>query len=291
MEMKLQIVHDTLYTFSQEVCLEPHYFRLQPGITPNNSLQSFDLDVSPKPLSISTQNDCEKNLIQFGWFQGSCNELRIKAKSIVTIEDNNPFDFILFPQSYLDLPFSYSDKLIVTLSPSLTGEVVMDELEEYGQNIMIGSDYKTLNFINNLTHQIHQDFKLVYREEGEPHNANHTFDIKSGSCRDLAWMQIQLLRAMGIATKFVSGYFFIESGSSKYDLHAWLEVYLPGAGWIAFDPSNGSIAGDRYIPLCSCASYKDAMPVTGSFRGEASSTLNTFVSIQVLQKELMGLNP
>jgi transglutaminase-like putative cysteine protease len=139
--------------------------------------------------------------------------------------------------------------------------------------------YKTINYITALTNQICQDFTLETRLEGEPLESGITFDLKKGSCRDLSWMQIQLLRHMGIAARFVSGYFFVESEHPKPELHAWVEVYLPGAGWVGFDPSNGMIAGSSHVPICSSSRYENTMPVTGSFRGDATSVLITSLSM------------
>jgi transglutaminase-like putative cysteine protease len=93
-------------------------------------------------------------------------------------------------------------------------------------------------------------------------------------------MQIQLLRHLGIAARFVSGYYFIGSENPSHDLHAWVEVYLPGAGWIGFDPSHGSAAGANHIPICSSAYFQNTMPVIGSFRGGASSKMEVLVSIE-----------
>jgi transglutaminase-like putative cysteine protease len=134
---------------------------------------------------------------------------------------------------------------------------------------------------------IFTDFNAESRLLGPPHDSNLTFHIKKGSCRDLSWMQIQLLRFMGIAARFVSGYYFLPTQNTPPELHGWLEVYLPGAGWVGFDPSHGCIAGSSHIPVCASSQYQNTMPVTGSFEGSGTSTLSTNLNIETFQGALV----
>ncbi|MGB3586163.1 MAG: transglutaminase family protein [Tunicatimonas sp.] len=279
MGTRLKIKHETAYTFSKEVFVEPHYFRFKPRVTPHNKLESFDLTIVSAPTGLSEHNDAENNLIHFGWFSGMHEKLSICAESVVVLKDNNPFDFIMFPEHYFDLPFNYSSQLKDILHSALHTIKIDDSLVEYANRILVDTAYKTLNFITALTRQIHHDFTLETRIEGESFAPDTTFNLKQGACRDLSWMQIQLLRHLGIASRFVSGYFFIESEHPEPELHAWVDVYLPGAGWVGFDPSNGMIAGSSHIPICSSSQYENTMPVTGSFRGNATSVLATSLSM------------
>jgi transglutaminase-like putative cysteine protease len=156
-------------------------------------------------------------------------------------------------------------------------------LMSYGTSIRESTYFKTVAFINALTEQIHADFTRESRLEGVPYEADQTFNQKRGSCRDLSWMQMQLLRNLGIAARFVSGYYFIGSESTAHELHAWIEAYIPGAGWLGFDPSHGGMAGGSHIPICSSAYYQHTMPVTGSFRGYTNSTMTTSLSIEKIE--------
>lgn len=287
MEKKLKIIHETSYTFEAAVFIEPHYLRFKPRITPYNDLCSFHLQISPTPIGLSLQSDQENNMVHFFWFDEMCEHLHIRSESVVILKENNPFEFILFPGVYFDLPFQYSPRLQVLLQPALTGSDIGDPLIAYGNNILVGSAYRTLNFITNLTHLIHIDFTLESRLEGKPFNPDKTFYLKKGSCNDLSWMQIQLLRHMGIAAKFVSGYYYMDIEDSLLELHGWLEVYLPGAGWVGFDPSHGIITGNNHIPVCSSVQYENTMPVTGSFSGSSKSTLNTTLSIRTVPEQLV----
>ncbi len=279
METRLKIVHETEYRFTNEVFIEPHYLRFRPRTTPYNKLESIHLNIWPAPMGLTEQRDAENNLVHFCWFDGMHEKLSIHSESVVILSENNPFNFIVFPNSYFDLPFHYSDRLKDMLFADLFSERIDLPLIEFGNHILEKSTYKTLNFITNLTQQIHSDFKLESRPDGEPFKADKTFKLKAGSCRDLSWMQIQLLRHLGIAARFVSGYYFIESEDSGHELHGWVEVYLPGAGWVGFDPSHGIIAGSSHIPICSSAYSQNTLPVIGTFRGGAESTMEVSLSM------------
>ncbi len=279
-QTSLRITHETIYLFDEEVCIEPHYLRLKPCITPYNKLKSTEIIITPEPVGLSEQRDAENNLVHFCWFEGLHSRLNIRSASIVLLEENNQFDFITFPRGYFELPFSYSDHLTDLLFGALQFSEISKPLMDYGNELREKSTYKTLHFISNLTSQIHDDFTLDSRQTGEPFEANKTFELKKGSCRDLSWMEIQVLRQMGIAARFVSGYYYMGPESITHQLHGWVEVYLPGAGWVGFDPSYGVVAGSSHIPICSSALYQDTMPVTGSYQGNAHSTMITRLSIE-----------
>jgi hypothetical protein len=203
--------------------------------------------------------------------------------SEVVLNENNPYDFMVFPENYLDLPFQYSAIIKSILGATLFTTKMGSPLMAYGTSLMESSNHKTVGFINTLTEQIHVDFIRESRLEGIPYEADQTFSLKKGSCRDLSWMQVQLLRNLGIAARFVSGYCYLESVEGDHDLHAWVEAYIPGAGWVGFDPSHGAMAGRWHIPICASAYYQHAMPVTGSFRGGANSTMSTSLSIAKME--------
>ena len=278
----LLITHETNYEFDAPVFIDPHYLRLRPRETPFNTLESFNLVISPEPVRVDQQYDAENNLVHFGWFERTYKSLNIRAESEVTLVKKNPFNFILFPDGCSDIPFYYSLHLQSLLRASLSGDKIGDSLIAYGRSILAGASCQTLNFITTLTRKIHTDFSRESRLEGDAFGADTTFKLRKGSCRDLSWMQIQLLRHMGIAARFVSGYYYLELEDSLPELHGWLEVYLPGAGWIGFDPSYGIIAGSCHIPICASSHYSNTMPVTGSFRGDASSTLASKLQIRTL---------
>ncbi len=280
--MQIEIIHETEYTYATAVFLEPHYFRFMPRQTPYAELSSFSLHVTPDPMGISEQIDAENNTVHFSWYEGMHRKLSIKATSVLITKPYNPFNFLLSPPIYNQIPFDYDTGLNKLLEPYTEKIKIGEALIGYGDAVAANAKGNTLSFLIHLTQRIHTDFDLEIREIGEPYQPDETFRLKRASCRDLAWMQIQLLRYYGMAARFVSGYFYVDVEKPKYELHGWTEVFLPGAGWIGYDPSNGIRTSNMYFPICSSAGYENTMPVSGSVRGAASSVLSTRLEINVL---------
>lgn len=280
--MKIKIAHESLYEFSSPIFLEPHVLRFKPKCAPYNNLVNFDLSITPKPIGITQQEDTESNTIHFCWFEGMYNKLEIYAESILNVREYNPFHFIIYPPEFNTIPFSYSGLQLKTLQQALVAGPLSDVIKDYTQKILEQSDHKTLTFLTNLTSQIHEDFVVESRMKGAPYTPEKVFKLKKGSCRDLVWMQIQMLRSLGIASRFVSGYYFVSVQEPEFELHAWVEAYLPGAGWLGLDPSSGMVVSNHYIPVVTGSHYETTLPVTGSIRGSASSNLISNVMIEVL---------
>ena len=156
--MKYKIIHDTEYTFSSEVFFEPHHLRFKPRNTPHILLESFNLQVEPKPEGISEQLDPENNFIHNCWFEGLHRKLSILTEIEVLVNDFNPFNFIIFPESYTRIPFSYASPWKELLKLSLKAEETGNPLLQYGQTILSASNFNTIGFLTELNRQIHQDF-------------------------------------------------------------------------------------------------------------------------------------
>lgn len=277
--MQIKIIHDTHYAFDSEVFLEPHYLRFRPRNTVYSLTKSFELSISPKPEGNKVIRDEENNLLNFCWFGGKTHNLSIKLEAIIETQDYNPFDFIISPFHYNQLPLSYSLQEQKLLFATLEKQAISENLSQYGSSIQEAVNKDTLSFLTKLTDQLHEDFKVIYREEGAPWQPDETFANKKGSCRDLSWMQIMLLRHLGLAARFVSGYYYFDMEEPSYELHAWVEVYLPGAGWVGLDPSHGILTGNTHIPVVASAFPEKTMPVTGSIRGSANMTMETDLMI------------
>lgn len=273
--MNLKILHQTKYFYSTEVFIEPHILRFKPKQTVFCDVKSFRLDISPDTTGLSEHFDTENNLQYFCWFDGLHKELIVEAESLINIKEYNPFNFLIHPVENIKLPFQYNLRELDLLKNSLVHDKLSSSTEKYLMEVERISRKDSLEFILLLTRTIHDDFHIESREEGEPLNASVTFNQRSGSCRDLAWMEIQMLRSRGLASRFVSGYYYFEMENPAFELHAWLEVYIPGAGWIGFDPSHGVITGNTHIPVCQSACFENTMPVTGSIRGDAKTKMET----------------
>lgn len=280
--MHIKIVHKTEYSFTKEVFLEPHYLRFKPKNMPFLQMETYELQLSITPSGISEQLDVEGNVVHFCWFDGMHKSITIKSEALLKITPFKPFNFLVYPANCNQIPFEYSQQLLPMLSNNLVATKIGTSLLDYGMGILKSAASNTISFLTQLTIQIHQDFVLVIREMGIPYHPNETFEGKTGSCRDLSWMQIQLLRNLGIAARFVSGYYYVDVEDPQYELHGWVEVFIPGAGWIGFDPSNGIATANMHIPVCSSAHYENTMPVSGSIRGDAESKLVTDLHIEMI---------
>lgn len=280
--MTFKITHSTDYLFDSEVFLEPHYLRFRLRDTAYLRVEEFSLIIKSEPAGHRVIQDEDNNLIDFCWFEGLTNHLSVKAESIVETMPYNPFNFILHPPSFNTLPFQYREQENKLLYSALEIQALPQAIIAFGNTIQNETQFQTIPYLTELTKRLHQDFKVEYREEGPPLEPDETFTLKKGSCRDLAWMLIHLLRQQGFAARFVSGYFYFDMDEHAFELHAWVEVYLPGAGWLGLDPSHGVFTGNFHLPIASSGFYENTMPVSGGIRGSATSKLNTHLSIEIL---------
>jgi transglutaminase-like putative cysteine protease len=206
--------------------------------------------------------------------------LSIVVSSTVETLRTNPFDFLL-PPGGVRLPLRYPESVESGLTSYLRKQEVASEVREAAETVMRRVDGRTVPFLAELTRWIHASFEKVVRLEGAPVPAAETLAIGSGSCRDLAVLFNEICRAVGLASRFVSGYHERESPDGRRYLHAWSEVYLPGAGWRGFDPTEGLAVADRHVALASGLQPVSAAPTDGTFRGNgASSTLDSQIVLR-----------
>lgn len=222
--MNFKIIHETTYTFSDKVFLEPHYLRFRPKQTPFIDVIDFSIVLRSEPEGHTVFEDEDHNVIDFCWFEKLTDNITITAQTNLQTKTYNPFNFLVYPDSFNTIPFKYSDHQHQILYAALQGSPLTHELIDYADRILASTKHNTITFITNLTTKIHNDFCIEYRENGPPLTPESTFAIKTGSCRDLSWMQINILRHYGIAARFVSGYFYFETEEPVYQLHAWTEV-------------------------------------------------------------------
>jgi transglutaminase-like putative cysteine protease len=278
--MHFKIIHETTYLFNDSVFLEPHYLRFRPKQTSFINVSNFSLTLELEPEGHRVIEDEEHNVVDFYWFEKLTKGLTIKAESYLQTNTYNPFNFIIHPQQFNTLPFTYSEHQNQVLNASLQKIPLNQELLNYADAILDASHFNSVTFVTNLTSQIHKDFSVEYREAGSPLLPEHTFWMKKGSCRDLSWMQINILRSYGIATRFVSGYFYFETEKPNYELHAWIEIFIPGTGWLGFDPSHGILTGNTHFAVASSAVPENTMPVSGGIRGSSTSKMLTHLIIE-----------
>ncbi len=282
--MAYQIIHTTTYNYSQSVDLTPHLLRLRPRSDVFQSLHSFEIDVFPQPQGQSHFLDLEgNNLIQL-WFTEPTEKLSIKVSSQVETYCNNPFNYLLEPWAaqlpILDYPLSMFTHLQPYLQPDNCDPIITQLAQEIWQTV----EGNTISFLSTLNQHIHQTCQYTIRETGDPFPAGITWKQQLGSCRDLAVVWMAACRTMGLATRFVSGYQEGDVSDPERHLHAWAEVYLPGAGWRGYDPTQGLAVSDRHIALVASVHPRHAAPISGNFKGSgARSQMEYTLSVEKLE--------
>lgn len=289
MPVRYCISHTTIYIYDRPVSLAPHTIRLRPRSDAAQTLHRFDLRIHPQPLGIADNTALDGHTCTKAWFANTpTTQLEISVTSEVETLRPNPFDFILEPWA-LSLPINYPSYLFAQLQSYLGGYFLpMPQQDgvaiEIGQSIWLRSEGNVVTFLTELSQYLSQSVTYVLRETGYPYPPTVTWTEKRGSCRDITVLFMAICRSLGLATRFVSGYHEGDPNNSENHLHAWAEVYLPGAGWRGYDPTYGLAVGDRYIALSAAARPEDAAPVDGSLRigTPAQSTLEYQLNIEVI---------
>jgi len=265
--LRFEVRHQTIYRYTAPVFQEPQVYRLRPRSDSAQRLDAYSLDIDPAPDGRTDIVDLDGNDTTEAWFSGTHDHLVLTAASTVETLRANPFDYLWRGQA--ELPLEYP----AGLRPALAGyrgaqvEGVVRRLgEEVAQQVRGNSQ----EFVFWLARRIHGACRQIVRPEGDPLPPEATLKSGEGSCRDLTVLYMAASRAFGFATRFVSGYFYVD-GAEAQELHAWAEVYLPGGGWRGFDPSHGLAVADRHIALAAAADPALAAPVTGAFRGSAQA--------------------
>jgi transglutaminase-like putative cysteine protease len=277
--MKLQVSHQLHYIYTQAVLLEPHTLYLHPKVYPHQRVLSYALEIVPTPSMLVRNVDVEGNVQQLAYFSSATEQLQVSAQMVVESEPFNVFDFVLYPFECKQLPFQYPERTLKYLTPYLVQRDGSPYVEQFARQIASRAKWETVPFLTELSSHIHREFVYQVREEGMAFGAEQTLLGRSGSCRDFALLFMAACRAVGIASRFVSGYLF-GNPLQAHELHAWVEVYLPGAGWRGFDPTEGQAMNNNHIAMGASADYHQLAPVMGTFRGQALSSLHTEVSIE-----------
>jgi transglutaminase-like putative cysteine protease len=279
--MVLNVEHTLHYKYSQPVFLTPHYIYLSPKASPHQEISSFELEIDPIPNILYKNIDVEGNAQYVAYINSSCEELTFKATFEIESAPMKPYHFLYFPFSAEKLPFNYPEKEALLLHPYLNLTGVTTLIHQFARQLAAEANWKTTDFLGRISKYIKESFVYEKRIEGQANAAEKTLLNRKGTCRDYAVLMIASCKALGIAARFVSGYCY-GSLLQQHELHAWVEVYLPGAGWRGFDPTEGRIVDDHYITLASSAQPELISPITGGFRGSAKSELNAYVNIKRL---------
>lgn len=281
---RYKILHRTYYNFSAEVRLQPHALRLRPREGHDLRIESSSLIISPE-ASVRWQRDMEDNSIAIASFVSPARQLSIESETIISQFNEGPLDFLVADYA-VDFPFTYKPDEQVVLLPYMimalpeSISVLADLVAKVWQ---AGEPIQTVVLLQRLIAHINRSLSYTIREEPGVQTPEDTLSKQSGSCRDFAYLFMEITRSLGLASRFVSGYLNAEPSSTDFGAtHAWAEVYLPGVGWKGFDPTSGLIVGPNHIAVAVARLPDSVPPVAGSYIGPAGATLDVGVWVTAL---------
>jgi uncharacterized protein (DUF2126 family)/transglutaminase-like putative cysteine protease len=272
--IRVALSHRTTYRYGHKVEFTPHVVRLRPAPHCRTPILSYSLKVEPEHF-INWQQDPYGNHVARFVFPKKARELTFRVDLVADMTVINPFDFFL-EESVSQFPFVYDEVLQKELAPYLHCDLVEPPLAKL-INELRRSDIQTIDYLVEINQVLNQRIGYVIRMEPGVQSPTVSLESGKGSCRDSAWLAVQLLRNLGLAARFVSGYLIQLTADQESldgpsgpetdftDLHAWAEAYIPGAGWVGMDPTSGLLAGEGHIPLAASAAPVSAAPITGSF--------------------------
>jgi len=280
--MKKKIIHTLVYTYEVPVSLEEHLICLKPRSNGFQKLSNFELEILPSshyifPLLSENGDDIFKVV-----FSGSTNSLTIKAES--DIETKIHPDLFQIENNYdlsLPLKIESNNTLIGFINGWFPNGQHDPAAIKIAQEALAGINNNVLDFLYQLIELIKDRVKYTPRHLGPAWTSGRTLSERVGSCRDLAILLMETCRCVGIPSRFVSGYQFMDQPPNKYELHAWTEVFIPGLGWRGFDPSGCGLINQYYVALASSSMSELVAPVRGSFVGPSKlkSELNWNIEI------------
>ena len=266
--------HRTIYRYDRRISLSPQIVRLRPAPHCRTPILSYSLNIKPKNYFLNWQQDPFSNYLGRLVFQEKTRELLVEVDLVAEMIIINPFDFFLEPSAEI-YPFTYDPEVQNELAPYLITTEKGQLLQKFLTLIDL-TPKKTIDFLVELNQLLSNRISYLIRMEQNIQKCEDTLRLSSGSCRDSAWLLVNVLRHLGLAARFVSGYLIQLTSDVKSldgpsgpkndftDLHAWTEVYLPGAGWVGLDPTSGLFAGEGHIPLACSPEPQNAAPITGA---------------------------
>lgn len=285
--MKLRVSHLTRYEYAQVVSFSPHALYLRPRETPLLRVARFKFNISPN-AKVTHAFDAFDNSLNWAHFWDRANALNIRTEFEIETLESNPFDFLVRNDA-VSFPFSYSDYERYTLASYLAAPAgeVRSAITSWLELHFANRPTETVPFLTALNQTLSNAITYRRREVGAPQSAITTLQNGYGACRDYAVALVDICRTLGVAARFVTGYVFTENGHVRADensMHAWVEVYLPGAGWKGIDPCHGIACGDTYVPVAHAPIPECVSPVQGSYYStvRVPSQLTTNVLVQNL---------
>lgn len=287
--MRFSIQHTIFYTYAAPVSFGRHLFLLHPRESRRVKVHKFQLETEPSGQARWIKDAFDNPVLSLHFDLSEFETLSIRSSMEVSGHESNPFDFILEGDA-TTFPFSYSPEDEVALGPYIDripngSDKVLEWLELPPEGSL--SESETVAFLSEMNRRIFEGVVYRAREEEGIQDPDQTISLGSGSCRDMAHLMMAACRRLGLAARFVSGYLCDPSGGLEgFDraagaMHAWVEVYLPGAGWKGFDPTNGILADGCFFPCAVALTPATASPVQGNYfsRQSVASSCQAHVSI------------
>jgi transglutaminase-like putative cysteine protease len=296
----LTVRHLTVYRYSEPVGLGEHRMMFRPRESHDLRLLKSKLEITPAPASLRWIHDAFDNSVAVATFEGETSELRFD--STVTLEHCETAlpDYPLeeYAETY---PFCYSDDELPDLGYALAHRYPSDEVKRWVKQFLgPAGKTETMDLLRSITLGVKKDFIYMRRVEKGVQSPSETLQSRRGSCRDFAVLMMEAVRSLGLAARFVSGYIFIPSATPGAipsaasgaeggrtlgggATHAWMQVYLPGAGWVDFDPTNSIIGNRNLIRVAVAWDPKQVLPLWGTFDGPASAFLGMQVTVSVTE--------
>jgi uncharacterized protein (DUF2126 family)/transglutaminase-like putative cysteine protease len=275
MSIHAALTHVTHYRYEKPIALGPQVVRLRPAVHCRTPILNYTLKITPDTHFINWQQDPQGNYQARLVFPEKTDEFKVEVELTADLATINPFDFFV-EEAAKEFPFTYDAILKHELKPYLELETLGPGLRSVLSKIP-RSPRNTIDFLVDLNGLIHNEIAYVVRLEPGVQTVEESLKLKSGSCRDSAWLLVQVARQLGLASRFVSGYLIqltadvkpVDGGAAGpeadfTDLHAWTEVYLPGAGWVGLDPTSGLLTGEGHIPLAATSDPETAAPISGA---------------------------
>jgi uncharacterized protein (DUF2126 family)/transglutaminase-like putative cysteine protease len=274
MSIQVALNHWTQYRYDKAVSIGPQVIRLRPAPHCRTPILSYSLGVTPAGHLLNWQLDPHNNHLARVLFPGKTNEFVVEVDLVAELSPFNPFDFFLEP-GVENYPFEYAPDPAKDLEPYCSVDPAGPRLEAFLGKLP-GGTQGTINFLVELNRRVRDEIDYVTRLDPGVQTCEQTLEKCTGSCRDSAWLLVQILRHLGIAARFVSGYLIQLAADDKAsegpsgpqidsaDFHAWAEAFLPGAGWIGLDPTSGLFAGEGHIALVCTPNASKAAPIEGT---------------------------
>ncbi len=275
MTIHVALTHQTTYRYDRLVGMAPHTIRLRPAPHARTPILSYSLSITPEQHFINWQQDPFGNYLARIVIPEKTREFSVTVDLVADMAVINPFDFFI-DESAREWPFAYEPDLATELTPYLEPGADGPLLQKFMRELDKKTPNVTLDYICELNRKLSTRINYLIRMEPGVQTPDETLANSSGSCRDTGWLLVQILRRLGIAARFVSGYLIqlrpdvkpldgpAGAASDFTDLHAWAEAYVPGAGWIGLDPTSGLLAGEGHIPLAATPKPSSAAPISGA---------------------------